>query len=422
MRLRVDVEAARVQIGTVELGGQWVDFYALLALARTERVHPRAYVTAEEVARVGPWRHKAIASVGKEVARHMHRLGREGMSDVVQCLGRTRAWRLGIGARHLRFHPGRDAVEAWTHARSSNTVREFGAADLRALIEATIALQRGDAQATVSSLEGGSRLDAHDALASWSALLRGRAAHQLDEEDLLDELAEKWSGRMDAPGRAVGARLRALVAYRHRFEDPSSSLASLGKLAARLELGGDISTLGAVVNVMGLLARRAGDPEAAAAHHLRAAAIFGMVGDYFSLEGAIFNIALCRREVLGRAGRVPDEDLLALLDLCRLIDARFGVGGDSAQVETTGAQWACEMGDMERARSYLAEAEKRVRSIESTFEQAYFLATRARIELARPDGTGNPVRDLRAAERLFTEIGDELSAKNMRGMLDAIAR
>jgi len=423
MKLLVDVEAPRVQIGTVELGGQWVDFYALLALARTERVNPQAYVSAEEVARLGPWRHKAIASVGKEVARHIHRLKREGMDHVVQCLGRTRAWRLGMNPRSLQFYPDRDTAQRWTLARSRSAPRALARVeDLRALVEATLALQRGEAEATVSSLEGRPAIDGDDALAAWSALLRGRAAHQLDDEDLLEGILETWSERIDAPGRAVGARLRAIVAYRHRFEAPSSALASLGKLAARLELGGDISTLGIVVNVLGLLVRRTGDPDAAAAHHLRAAAIFGMIGDYSSLEGSLFNIALCRRETLGRAGRMPDEDLLALVDLCRLIDTCFGVGGDSAQVETTGAQWASEMGDMERARSYLRAAEKRVRTIESTFDQAYFLATRARIELAQPDGTSDPVRDLRAAERLFTEIGDEASASMMRRMLKAITR
>jgi hypothetical protein len=170
---------------------------------------------------------------------------------------------------------------------------------------------------------------------------------------------------------------------------------------------------------MGLLARRAADPTTGADHHLRAAALFGVGGDYPSLQAALFNLAICRRDTLEQQGRLPDEGVLDALEMCRLVCATFGVGRDSAQAEIAGAQWAHEMGDTARARRYLAEAEGLLRTIESTYDHAYFLEVRARIDHADSGGAGDPARDLRTARRLFARVGDARGVARVRGLLKA---
>jgi hypothetical protein len=413
MDILVDIKTGVVRIGERALTGQWVDFYALLGLARSDETAAEAPVTADTLARTGPWRHKAASSVGKEVARHLAWLSRNGLEGVVECQGRTRSWRLGVPSATIRFEPDRSAVAAWIEVRSQVEGSGSGWIEgLQKLVEATAELQRGRAESAIDLLRSvpESLAGCEPALQAWRALLCGRAFAQSDEDEELYRSIDEWSARSDAAGRAVGARLRAVAAFRHRFQEPAATLASLVKLAAELELRGDIGSLAVLLNVMGLLARRSGHPEAGAAHHLRAAALFGIAGDYPSLQGALFNVSICRREILHRQGQPPDEQTLALVDMTRSVCRAFGVGRDSAQAETAGAEWALEMGDVARARGYLEEAEELIKTLESTIDQAYFLEIRARVELADPTGKSDPAHDLRSAERLYEAAGDLESA------------
>jgi hypothetical protein len=425
MKVLVDVRDDGVTLGNVEFRGQWVDFYAILALARTGSRDADKLVSSEAVARVGPWRHKAPKSVGKEVSRHLGRLSHDGLGSLVRFRKRTQAWRLDVPENAIAFVPDRATVQAWVQARSLVARREDDwITDLRTLVDASIALQRGEAETVLSTLQDFStnRSDIEPGLSAWCALLSGKAADQHDDEEdtQLNELYNQWRHRADSLGRAVSARLRAVLARRYRFEDPVANLASLTKLAAELEGSGDLGGLGAVLNAAGLLTRRAGDPSSGNAHHLRAAALFGITGDYASLQAAVFNLAICRRAAAALRGEPPDEGVLALVDTNKRITARYGVGADSAQAEIAGAAWACEMGDFERAKQYLKEAEALLGTIESTYDHAFFRETRARIEMSKPTGESNPARDLQAAERLYRTVGDEASNKRIRGMLSAM--
>ncbi|WP_437755401.1 hypothetical protein [Sorangium sp. So ce1389] len=432
--LLVDVDAGHVQLGPATLREQWVDFYALLALVRLDRSSSSgssgssdssegAFLSAEELGRVGPWRHKAAASVGKEVARHLAWLERQGLAQVVSSKGRTKSWRLALSPASVRLRPDRASVEGWIRGRASQgAAEETWIDDLQRLAEATAALQQGQAESVVDRLQQPLSYRGEPALEAWAALLSGRAAFQHDDHALLVDLYESWLRRPDAVGRTVGARLRALVAYKNRFDDPAGALASLRKLAADLELGGDVSALASVLNIAGLLATRTGEPRAGVVHHLRAAALFGIVGDYPSLQGALFNLANCRRQVLQKAGQPPDETVFTLVELCRLICRRFGVGADSAQAEIAAARWSFEAGDWPRARHYLAEAEALVRRIESVFDQACFLLLRAEMEHEQSTGASDPLRDLHTAERLFRDVQDERSASQAQRLIKAFSR
>jgi hypothetical protein len=415
--LIIDVEAEAVRLGSVQRRGQWVDFYAALACTPT----PRTYVSAEAIARVGLWRHKAPASVGKEIARHLAWLKQKRLQRLVMSHGRTKAWQLGIAPELVQFRPSKDAVTAWLNSRSGGDATWDAWADgLPRLVESTLALLDGDAEGALKQLDSPS-LSGDPALEAWAALLHGRAAYQHDDSALLDRLHQHWFNRTGALGRTVAARLRALMGLKRRFDNPAKELASLGRLAADLELRDDVSALGSVLNVMGLLARRTDDPRSGLAHHLRAAALLGIAGDYPSLEGAIFNLAKSRRTLLENEGRPPDEANLQFVELSRRLCKRLGLS-DSAQSEIEGARCAFEMGNLPLARSYLKEAEVIVKRIEPTFDQACFLLLRAELEHHQPTGTSDPIRDLRAAERLFKKAGDKRSAADARRLREQFER
>lgn len=420
--LLIDIESGFIQLGTAALHDQWVDFYALLALARLDWEDERAYVSADELARIGPWRHKAAASVGKEVARHLTWLERQGLAHALSSRGRTKAWRLELPSESLRLQPSRAHVASWVAGRRSQAAtQEHWIDDLERLVSATVALQQGQAETALEQAEAPVAFSGEPALAAWSALLTGRAALQHEDQEKLLDRYETWLHRSDAVGRSVGSRLRALIAYKNRFADTAGALSSLRRLSADLELGGDVSALASVLNITGLLAMRMGDPRAAAGHHLRAAALFGIVGDYPSLQGALFNLANSRRRAQLQEQRPPDEAVFKLVELCRLVCKRFGVGADSAQAEIFAARSAFEMGDLPRARQYLADAEVIIKRIEASFDQACFLLLRAELEHAHPLGEHDPARDLQTAERLFLDVEDERSAAEARRLLAAVS-
>lgn len=409
MRLVVDVEAGSVAIGSKKLQRQWVDLYAVLARARPSFVGPEA------IARVGFWRTKRLASVGKEISRHLAWLKQNGLGDVLEDHGRTRAWRLRIAPALIQLRPTPDTVQAWIDHRSEGATSWASWAEaLERLVEASLALQHGEAEAALEQLQPEELFACDPALEAWAALVRGRAAAQHSEIALLKRLHREWFSRSDAVGRTVGARLRAVVEFEERLRDPAGALARLKKLAAALEQRDDVGALGVVLNVMGLLARRADDARSGWSYHLRSAPLFGISGDFSSLEGSLFNLAKARHMLLEQSHRPPDEAVFQLLELSHRICRRMGVGGASAQSEIFGARCAFEIGDLPRMRAYMAEADAMVKRIESTFDQACFLLLRAEIEHRHPTGATDPLHDLRTAERLFLKAGDKVSAAHAR--------
>jgi hypothetical protein len=163
MKVYVDVVKERVRLGKLSLEGQWVDFCALLAVSRCEGPDPDRYLSAEELARVGSWRHKAATSVGKDVARHLGKLARAGSGGLVHHRGRTQAWRLAVAPPAIKLLPGPDTVRAWLTARSVGDVRlDHHVGALQALVEATLELSGGAADAARKLLAASSALDRAD--------------------------------------------------------------------------------------------------------------------------------------------------------------------------------------------------------------------------------------------------------------------
>jgi len=432
VRLIVDMERRRVAIQgfthEIEFKGQWTEFYALLAVRRSSPRQQERYTTAEELHGCVSWRSKQLTSVGKVVSRHLAILDTRGAGDIVQHQGKTLAWRLALDPQLIEFHPPREVIER--RLREDSSFLRVGVAEiaeLRTLVDATIMLEKGEVEGAFELMEGsgqGSGDPGHRGMEAWRTLLTGRIAQRYDRGDLLEHLISDWEDSPDPEGKAVYARLLALEDFDQRFERPDRALRSLEQLAIRLQGRGDIASLAPVWNVMGLLARRSGDPILGAEYHARAVAVFGLLGDLHSLQAAVFDLAICRTDELDKQGRPPDHLVLDLVDTCLAICGQFGVGADSAQAEIAGCRWAVKAGDVGRARGYLRAAEELLKSIPSTFDQACFLLARAELDSIDPHEPGaNPRRDFNAALRMFErEIGDQYMVEKLHKAMETLKK
>jgi tetratricopeptide (TPR) repeat protein len=380
-------------------------------MKRTDEHESKTYLSAAELGLVGVWRYKSTSSVGKEVARHLRAIKNTPMGSVVEYVQRTKAWRLSLKASRLEFIPGREAVEQWLESRTFREPEPDAVSSLLTLIDTSLAYEQGQFEQVSSALACMSRQSdgpVRNTLDACAAVLRGRAAMRLEDSDCLEALVDEWSDRDDPIGRAAFIHLKALLAIQDRFGDPDVALRSLERLAADTERrGGDTSALSILLNAMGILARRLGRYQLAIDYHTRATAGFALCGDHYKLQATVFNIAICRADMLEQADRPPDEAVLALVDACRRICAQFGIGNDSAQAEINGAIWALRRGELDRARMYLDAAETLVANSDSSFENACFLIARAQLQQVTGEPNGShPARDLRVAQKLFAEIGD----------------
>lgn len=423
--VEIDLDHGRVIVGEATFpNGQWFEFYAALALARTNPNGADHFLSAVEIGRIGEWRHKKAGSIGKEIARHLGELDKASLR-LIDHQGKTRAWRLNVAPDEISFVPDRQKAKEWLDARS--TPADLPAnwpSLLTALVEATTMVQAGESEQTLVRLEGveaGEEEPSDVPIAAWIALVKGRAALNCDTS-LLDEIRSDWDKRGDAAGKAVAARLKALWAYDKRFGDLGVGVDMLRGVAAQLERSGDLASLIPVLNILGLYERRAGNPDVSAGLHLRAAVLSGIVGDYQSLQGTIFNLALSRRASFKKKGLEPDSVCLDLVDLCLLVCRVFGVGRDSAQAETTAARWALRTGQLERAKGYLTQAEELLKHIDATFDQAAYKMTHALFPLRaqKEENLKAQIVDLKGAEKLFVEAGDVVSAKKAAEMRERL--
>lgn len=412
----VRVSPPSVTIGDIVRGEQWAEMYALLALQRRDA--PLAFVPVERVHRLEGWKHKHLSSVGKEVARHLAGLQKKGFGGVLTALHRTKAWRLTADVELL---PSAEAVFEWLELRvvvESNHLA-WGQ-ELRCLAEATVLLRNGRVADAQDLLREHAMSTRDRGLLAWRALLEGRAAYMGEDEERyekLDGLIDAWERSTDPAGRAVEARLRSFRAMQERFEDAERTRATLTKMATDLEIQGDAGTLGIVLNVLGVLERRSGEPTRAFEHVSRAAGLLAVAGDYHTLQAALFNAALAHRGVLRKEGLPPDDLALSLLDLCILVCREFHVGGDSALAETTQADWLLDRGELSRAAARLEEASSILSVSESSYDQACFLEVRARMGFLRRAPMSEVERDVNAAMRIFGEVGDRRAEERLRERL-----
>jgi hypothetical protein len=415
MLIRVDPPSVRVEHLTFH--EQWVEFYSLLALSGGRAV------TGESLARVGVWRHKKPESVGKEVARHLQLLQREGLTEIIESQAKTRQWSLALPRQAVKLCPDEGTVTAWLATRTAaKDPGEDWYHELDALLRALILVQRGDAVRARAALEAVAPGASDPGLLALRALVEGRAAYLADEEEDDEELFRltgEWGSRADAASRAVAARLHSFVAMKHRFSDPAATRDALTKRISDLEHRGDIGSLGVLLNVLGLLERRVGDEQAAIACLSRAAPLLAISGNFHLLQAVLYNLALSRKTWLADEGRPVDEASVRTLESCLFVCANARIGDDSALAETTAAEWKLLRGDPEAARRYLGLARPLVVSTEATYDLAYFHEVEA---LVVAHEGGDPGPDLRIARKIYEEVGDLTAVERVRKRLRELRR
>jgi hypothetical protein len=401
--LVIDVAQEVVAADGYRATGQWVVFWAVLALDHADG----SVLTAEKLSGLRPWDAKSPASVGKEVARH---LAHTVAGQYIEARRATRAWSLSTSPAAPELLPSPQFVRAWLDSRRPATPT---AAALINLAAATIAFRDGRHEEVLEILSDNQD---HDDLAAWRDTLRARTAARLGDVDTPEAILDKWRAQQvgSPTARAVVARLQAAVAYRDRCFGDRASLTHLRRLAARLEETGDIATLGVVLNVLGVAERRAGDPASAVRTLQRAAGHLGLVGDLYSLQAALFNLAIALDSVARtRATSRPPEAAAALeagIQLAQICE----VARDSAQSEVTAAKWALERDDQQAAITWLGRAETLVAGIESEAESAYFHFVRGLCADRWPDSFPPAGGEFARARRLFAAVGDVDAVKQVR--------
>jgi hypothetical protein len=397
----IDVRNDIVRLGRDHiLHGQWVEFFALLGLANTDD-----WITQYQVHQLRLWRLKAPESVGKEVLRKLKTLRTWKVPIETPSRGGGQSWRLR-GAK-ITYRPNKSAVKEWLKHQLTIEPSEKYRQTLRALVELAATSFRGgvlEAQQKrklATAARGDSNLRAWLAVIDAVALSRSAAG---TSSSSWISLQRPWRARYDSIGRAVRYRIAASQAFATRFENPRRSLRRLVKFIREAELRDDVASTAAMLNVAGVLARRAGDPKIAVSHHVRAIELSGLSGDYRTLEAAISNLALAERDILESEGRRPTSETFALIDICGILTDRCGVAADAVQTEIHGARIALQFNLPEIVERYLTDAENRITKIESPFEKGSFYLARAEIHLSQ--GCGRPENDCDLAEQYFAEVSD----------------
>lgn len=427
MRITIDVSSEFGLIETEDQSlsvkpGKWLDLLALLAILRATPGGAHTKLAASVLYQYGEWQHREQESVGKEVAARMTKASGKGgdiWSRVIEGPSKTNQWRLApaLTPADLVLLPSRSAVQTWLDGRKRvlNPAEAVPAIEL--LVDATIRLQKGDLDGCLAAADRVDRADAVGraiGLDGWSVLMAGRAHQRADRPIAVAELYAGWTDRFDASGRAVEARLAALDAMARRFEAPEQAYDELRAQVVDLESRGDISSLAATLNSLGLLARRTDRIEAAVSHHARAVALFGIVGDLPSLQAALFNMALCEWLLFRSDQREGPNHAFALLDLCIRICQEFRIGDDSAQAELAGAEWSGQAGDIRRGWEYIVAAERIVALSQSPHDQACLHRARARLWLASdPPDPASAHADFTAASTAFAALNDDRAAGDM---------
>lgn len=426
----LDLTVNKVVVDHVEFGEQWAELYAVLADAAMSNA---AWVTADDLRGLGRWAYKSPASVGKEVLRHVRELARRGAGRVIESPSRggTKRWRLAANVSKAKL-PEPERLQDWIRGR--RTIAEPQGLDVaraRDLVRASVLFHQGRLEQALDRLRSHAAPGTSSAWDAWHALLLARAQVRLsseDDEDCRDDIhvaREAWRHTPNAVGKAMDARLTAVLAYADRFEHSETALMSLGRLAASLEHSGDLASLAVVTNVLGLLTQRRGESpaqeasllqlRAARAHFERAAAIFGLIGDAWCLQAALFNTARVMRWEHAAMGEKPSDAVFAILDLCLEVCDSFRVGDDSIQAEALGAECAWEVGRNDLAETYCARALARADN-DSTFEQANLsrlMGLKAIAEARWPEAR----KQLKTALRLFEDVGNRDAASDVHRAL-----
>ncbi len=423
--LLIDVASSLVRIEQARnrrqlTGEKWLELFALLGLSRLDPEQPERFVAAQELYRLGSWAQGKYSSLGKQVARKLRELEKRGLS-VVECRGRTKAWRLSMPAEAIVWKPSVTVCRRWIEERQllDEYDRSLSSESLipwfTKVTHAIIAQHKGRLADSLELLSEAGRHMRHSiVLGSVSEFLEMTLHSRLGRDLSRGEYLPICPGTLGVALRERAAISRGLVA---RFDHPDEGIRNLRWVAKRLHGCPDINALGSAYNALGVLARR-NKQLGIAEQYLRSAVIYFIASsDLPHLQAALFNLGHTRYQIARarrRMNRDEMRDALSLVELDRAIARSLQIGNDSAQAEIVAGTINLRLGDATRARAWYEAGIEINKGVTNDYDSAGLARLAARIEWAESQRDHQLGREqrlailerLREARDLFGSAGE----------------
>lgn len=419
IELRFDPVPGRFQLSQDRavrvVKGKGAELLALLVVSGTDRL-----VTADEVHALRGWQNMVRESVGKQVARLIADLERDGLQPF-DYTHKTRAWRLSADASAAVSDEMRGAADAWLKATAWFPGARFAMTDPAAIAHwalaatnAHLAMTEGNAATGLEALRKAYSASDHPDLIAIANLLATRIGQRLSSPH--HPVPTDGSA---ASVFAIAAEARRLASYAIRSDSAGwkDQLVRLQAILARVVSSGDLTTQAYIHNAIAVLLRRLGDPATALQHIAEATPLAVFSSDITLMQSVLFNFGNILSDV-HREGFLPAaEDLtIALIEADLAIRQRFGLGKDSAQAELLLAFLAYEDGMLDLAEHYLSAARKIIAISRIGADEALESRVSGLLRLAQGDRSG--IASLELAKSRFEEIGNlaasELVAEELK--------
>jgi len=410
VRISIDTRSAAQLLAEVLLDGQVVlslsrprfaMIYTMLALQRTSQM-PDALITAKEVHVLPPWRNSKPHNLVVNFAqRHIGQaLFELRLGALIAYQEVTKAWRLQLANEQVEFVPNRDAVAQLFETRSCGESQISNLDNWSWVSRAVQCFLTTETDTSAQGVEIAlTHITAAGQIDSQTPIRRLVAQYlltRISSRKPLDELAAAVS-RMEsiltelnlsqaAIGQSLLLRTLGSMAFARRVNnDELPKIArELDQLILRATQIGDLSVLGALHNVLGivLVRWRPLDPEtrARAREAYQKAITYQIVGrDIVQLQAAVHNAmqfeaapTLCWRE--------PASDWLIELHSLAIACARpFGIGAQSALSPSLGIVLDSSRGDFARAESWANEADHFAKGFDNPNEHAFLAFAKAQM-------------------------------------------
>jgi tetratricopeptide (TPR) repeat protein len=445
MKLTIDLERPSVTLtgeGVVlwrPRTSQWVEFYVALGLARLGDVQD-AWITAKALRELSGWRAKKFASVGKIVARHLGQMRARYGTWIVEAPQVTAQWRITLRPSDIAVVPSSADGTDWLRRRGAGLeFQPLSCAWLTSVTKALMCLHLGrSAEAKDKAMQALHVRGIDDRSARIAAFVSARAAASkgdlsLDREQIETVLRQRtrrthrterdlWGD--DSVGRHIRMRLAALTAIESDAASAAEQRPRLGRRIGPLSNSGDLIGLAILHNVLGLLAAREKNYPEADYHLAEAIRLALTVSDFFTLGGALFNLAhLLVLQADIKDDRETGDFALALLMLCIEMDQKMRVGRNSAQAEILGARLLIARGELERAEALLQGAQEVVSDNDSAYDAGCLLTARAMLTCAKIVlGHLSPELGRSTAGKLLSEASEKfaISGRNIVADVDTM--
>ncbi len=399
------------------LTGKYLDFFCLLIAADAG-----AMVDRDTLVRCASWSANQPVSAGKQVARFMSNLVKNGMNPLVST-HKTHAWRLATDA-HKSIDAKTRAVAkdravmllaTLPHSTDINILMHWYRINFQALVDMTT----GKAGTGYEALRTCMNSTENEEYFAISNVLATRIEQRMADQRLPIMPSIKVPGSPLA--RAIEIRRNAAYAiYAHSTEWPQLEQLFRRELA-QMSHSDDFTSIAILQNALGVLQRRQGHLENALAHVQAAAPLAIFSGDLILIQNVAFNLANIASEIHRKnPGAILPEGFIALLKYDVVLRDTMALGRDSAQTELLLAYLLFESGADDDARHYLAMANGIIADTQVEVDQA--LSHRISGLLSARSGNTVAARDqLAQARAIYAEAGYRAAAAHVDGEIAALA-